>query len=715
MARVKDGWWQLAGGTREFLAALAPLDPDVAEAAAEAYLSAGELRASLNVLLRAELAERAAALIAGLSPERLESLDPSELGALIDVLPDKAIASHPRVLLHFARACEPAAQVRARAAALERARALVSGRAGPIQREVEVEVGRDLAGEGRAEEAEALVSAVLANCSEKEIATQARALDVLGRVAAAAGGDEGLRRAEVQLEKALVLCRALGQVGWAGQVIMALVDRVYFARGQYDLAMRRIDELLLGLPGRSHHRAVVLSFRGNILIDCGRYAEAESTLAEARRLIDATGDQRAAGYVAWDAARLASQRGDPAATMAALREAEVHRGDWFEHSTGAEFLADAADLLDRVGAEEPARLYLSRARERAGEVEVEFSIAEAATLARSGDPAAARAALADVRLMPRLQRREGWRLSLLEGYAALREGDPGAAALAGRAFDEAAALGVPALPQFREHRIAERLLPLAAAAGSVSAARLTAERPPLEVSLFGELGLARGGQVLTLPGGKPQELVELVAASGGRIAAVDAIEVLWPEATAESGRRGMRNALNRLRRTAGEVLIRDGETLRLSEPTRVDLLDFERGAHDTLGNESDVAAIELALACYGGELLTARRESWVEGPRERTRELYVSLLDLLAESVEAEGDLRRALEAIEAAIEVDPLGERRYLIAARILAAQGRQGSASRMLARGIEAISGAGLSAPPAFAKLVEAIGVGSEHLRTP
>lgn len=167
LARVKEGWWEIATGVQDFLAGLAPLDPGVAEAAAEAYLPAGELRASLKVLLRAELAERAAALIAGLAPGRLESLDYSELGALVDVLPAEAIASHPRVLLHFARACEPAAEVRARAEALRRARGLTGGKAGPLQREVDVELGRDLAAEGRSEEAEMLVSAALAGCSGK--------------------------------------------------------------------------------------------------------------------------------------------------------------------------------------------------------------------------------------------------------------------------------------------------------------------------------------------------------------------------------------------------------------------------------------------------------------------------------------------------------------------------------------------------------------------
>ncbi len=326
LARVREGWWELAGGVQELLVEVAPLDRDVAAAAADVYVEAGEDRAALTVLLRAELAERAAALVAGLSSDRLDRLDHSELGALVEVLPADALERHPRVLIHYARACQPAAQVQARNAALERARSLAGAADGPVRREIEVEIGLDLIRDERPEEAEALVSAVLAECSDSELATKARGLDALGRIAALRGDDESLREAETLLSQALVLCRALGEEGWAAQVLIALVDRIYFARAQYDLAMQRVDELLHGLTGRSGHRAVVLTFRAQVLIDCGRFAEAESTLAEARRLIDLSGDQRAAGYVAWDESRLASQRGDAAGTLAALAEAEAHPG-----------------------------------------------------------------------------------------------------------------------------------------------------------------------------------------------------------------------------------------------------------------------------------------------------------------------------------------------------------------------------------------------------
>ncbi len=79
------------------------------------------------------------------------------------------------------------------------------------------------------------------------------------------------------------------------------------------------------------------------------------------------------------------------------------------------------------------------------------------------------------------------------------------------------------------------------------------------------------------------------------------------------------------------------------------------------------------------------------------------LLDLLAAQVESEGELDEALRLLEQAIEVDPYDDHRYLISARILAAQGRYGSATRMLTRGAETMRSLGLAVPAAFDKLAE------------
>lgn len=710
LARVHQGWWEFSGGVQEFLAALAPLEPEVARAAADVYLEAGETRAALTVLLRADLSHRMAEVLSDLPPGRLDRFEHAELGAFIDALPASAIDAFPRLLLHYARACEPAAQLRARAAALARAEAVAADRGGPMGREIAVERARDLARDERSAEAEALATEVLVAAGEEELATRARALDVLGRIAALRGDDEGLRQAQTLLEASLVLCRGLDQRSWAAQALLALADRVLYARGQHDLAVDCIDELLAGLGGRRRYRAVTLTVRAAILVDCGRFVEAETTLSETRELVDATGDERAAAYLAWTAAQLASARGEVEATLTALREVEEHRGDWFdEHSTGAEFLADAADLCSRIGEAQIALEYLARARLQPVPDPLAILIAEAAVIARSGEPSAARLALDAVERHPRLPARERWRIDLLRAYAALRADSAEAEPLASRAFDRAAALGSHPLPLVRERDVAERLLPLAGRAGSAGAMRLAAEQPALEVNLLGTFEVRRAGRPVALPEGRPRTLVKLIAASGGRLGTDEAIEALWPAEAADGGRRGLRNVLHRLRGAAGEILVREGDTVRLPRTARVDAIAFEREGTVALAGGiggRDETAARRALAGYRGDLLPDDRDAqWASEPRARVEELHLRLLDMVAEEVEGRGELDEAVRFLERAIDADPSEERRYLLVARILIAQGRRAKAAKTIERGAEELRAIGLPVPAAFTKLAESI----------
>ena len=99
-----------------------------------------------------------------------------------------------------------------------------------------------------------------------------------------------------------------------------------------------------------------------------------------------------------------------------------------------------------------------------------IAMAEAALLARHGDPHAA-----EERLLAAPARqvspREYWRLTLLRAYAAFRRGDTDAGALAARAFEEAARLGLAHLPYTKEGAITEELLGLAVETGQPAAPR----------------------------------------------------------------------------------------------------------------------------------------------------------------------------------------------------------------------------------------------------
>ena len=90
----------------------------------------------------------------------------------------------------------------------------------------------------------------------------------------------------------------------------------------------------------------------------------------------------------WKLAILSSYRGDADATLEHLRRVERHRGGWWESGSG-DFLAEAADLLDRVGHVALAREYLERAESEPKDAVHLAALSAAVLEARHGDPARA--------------------------------------------------------------------------------------------------------------------------------------------------------------------------------------------------------------------------------------------------------------------------------------------------------------------------------------
>ena len=411
-----------------------------------------------------------------MSPQAAERLGLDELSALAGRLPEPLLAEHPGLLLHLARECEPAAAIHRRAEALRRGlAALGTPPSDPgLAREFQAEIARDLVRDDDPDGAEKLATQVLAQTGPAEERTRARLLDVLGRVSSRYKDEEHLTRAAEQLTSAAASYRSLGLWSWMAYTLAILGAWVHAHRGAVDQAVAAFDEALAVIPARRQQRAVLLTFRAEALNMAGRYEESEANLAESEQIAKAIGDVRVRAYVAWERARALSQQGDGPATLAAIHEAESFRSDWFDGCAG-EFLADAADFLDRVELCDIAMDYLERAREQSEHEEFEIERASAAILARTGDPAEAERRLVALAASPWCEPSERWRVQLLRAVAAQRRGDPEAVALALDALDMAARLGLPALPLIAERPSAERVLGLVAANGHPLAASLAAD------------------------------------------------------------------------------------------------------------------------------------------------------------------------------------------------------------------------------------------------
>lgn len=716
ITRTESGWWELPSPVVDYLVSQAPLADASVLAAAEIYVRHGEVLVAVRALLTAGLSSQAAATLADVRLDRVEDLGFAVIRDLVERLPEAAIGAHPRVLLHLARIAETAHQADLRAEVLATAAGVVpddgSGADRALRREIDAERARDLLWDERTRgESESLANSVIAQAGNGELVARARALDVLGRLASWFSTEGPRAEAETLLAESARLARRVGQRTWAAQALIPLAMGVYFGLCRFGRALAVLDDALADLPARNRYRVMVLSFRADVLFEVGRFAEAESCIAEMREIGRWCREEWALAYASWGEANLASYQGDRARVVRAVLDVERHRDVWYDQASGVEFLSHAADCLDRVGEHELAREYLARAHQRMRGFERPFKVYGAAVAARSGDPAEADrligALLADTATEPQ----ERWPLLLLGAHVALRRGRE-AGAMAAEAFDMCRELGHPEGPLLRERVVAEKLLPLAAAAGSPAAAALLAQSATVAITLLGGFAISRGGHRLKLPPGQPAKAVRALAVMGGRMHADVLMELLWPDVDPVRGRNRLRNLLSRLRVACPELLERKGELITLSAGCDIDTERFDRQARDAMSARASgdprgaVILARSALERYGGELLPDDRyEEWTATARERLRASYLQILDLLAADAERRAEIDEAARLIQRAIDAQPYDEERYLRLARLLASQGRAGSALDALRRCRDALIELGPGASESLEELDRAL----------
>ena len=717
-AATHGDWWELAGPVRDHLARLAPARPDAMRAVAELYRSRGELGAAVELLLASNDASEAAALLAAVPPEAEDDLDTLELGAYFDRLGREAVDAHPGVLLLVARRFGHTGKYAKCCELLDRARDIADRLGDPILNRAaaaELVKVRFLA-ELRYDEAVEEARTILDAAGPSENLTRARANEFLGyalchRAATSEQERErNLAAADESLARAWDLYRGLGMRSAAAFIAVDRSSLIDFPNGRAEAALDRIEEALPLVRRLPRPRGFLLLWRASFAAELGRDDLFRSTTDEILRMAAESAEGQRAfllGLVHWRLALVASYHGEAEATVEHLRNVETNAAVWWELSS-AEFLAEAADALDRVGQRALAEDHLRRANEDRKDAGYLVDLAEAALEARSGDPAAAEER---VRRLGegRVDRREQWRITLLRGFAAFRGGDArAAAALAAQAFEEAARLGQPQAPLIREREVTESLLGLAAETGLPAAVALESSTLPVSVSVLGRFEVTEGGRAIELGAGQGTQLLKLVAVSGGAVHAEQAIEQLWPEVAPDAGRNRLRTVLNRLRDTVGDVVRREGDLLALAPDVRLDLTHFTREAREALALRADtgaaVAIARSAIARYRGDVLPLDLyEEWAAEARDDARRTMLDLLDLCSEAAAERGDLDEARRLVERTIELAPYDEGRYLRVATILRDQGRRGAALSVLRRARSTLERLGIEPPRELLELEE------------
>lgn len=712
----QDVWWDLPGPVRDHLTTLGPPEPVVLRRAAEEYSRRGQLGAALQLLLASGDASAAAELLSDGAIASIEALDVLEIQAVVDRLPAEAVQAHPNLLLHFARGCETAALFDLRSEALDRVTTIAST-AGDhsLDRAIKIERASDLIRDGGFPQAETAARQVLDAAGADESLTRARAFSALARTTTRRLDAQGrqdraaLQEAERHFAQAARLFGQLGMRGARAGLVPYRAMWIEYALGEARAALERLDEGLGWVVDRPRRWAYLLVFHAEVSVELGRFDQCEADIREVFRVADDLRDEILLAYGHWQLAIAASHRRDPEETLERIRLTEAHKANWWS-AGGADFLADAADDLDRVGHSALAAEYLRRAQEDPMDGEPVIAMAEGALLARHGDPH-----LAEERLLAapghRIDLREYWRVTLLRAYAAFRRGDKNAGALAARAFEEAARLGLAHLPLTKEGAITEELLSLAVETGQPAALALEAAALPFSLSVLGRFALTRGGRPVPMAAGQAAQLLKMVAVAGGRVPADVAIEALWPDADREAGRNRLRTVLNRQRAETGEVIVRAGDSLMLAAEIRVDLALFQQEARRALalGRAEPALAVAVArsaIARYRGDVLPDDPyEPWAEPPREHARRTMLQLLDLCADAAAERGDLDETRRVIELTIDLAPYDDERYLRAAAALLEQGRRGAALTVVRRARAALAELGLQPPLHLISLEQAI----------
>lgn len=467
------------------------------------------------------------------------------------------------------------------------------------------------------------------------------------------------------------------------------------------------------LDRRDRRRGQFATFLAEILAAAGRGVEAQPVLDEAYGVGRARGDVLTLAYCAWVRAECASHQGDEAEVRRQLSEVERHSGPWYEHSTGTDFETAAAEMWRRLGHENEAERCLSRVAGRPVGTTNAVLIARGAHLARFGDPIEAEQVLAEALESGDTRRVMVPRIEALRALAALRRGDRVGAELSLRRAEQLGAdMGAPAMVAIVEsyavnavrrlHRADTDLAPDV----DTGAARRGRDRsaPSVEIRLLGRFEVLVNGSPRVLPAGQASELVKRLAIARGPLADEQILDALWPDADLATARRRLRNLLNRVRESAGEVIVRRDAALALPALTRIDayqLLDAIEGARR---DGRDLRAMERAIAIAAGPLLPDDRYAdWAVALREQCTAAVVGALHNLADASTMAGDPERALLFALRAVELQPFDDALYVLAARAAVAGNQRGLAASLVERGRHMLADLGVPVSADLAELMQ------------
>ena len=197
-----------------------------------------------------------------------------------------------------------------------------------------------------------------------------------------------------------------------------------------------------------------------------------------------------------------------------------------------------------------------------------------------------------------------------------------------------------------------------------------------QVDMFGGFVASRNGDQLKLPS-ESQRLVAFVCLHDGALDRTYLAGRLWGDTHEEQARANLRSSLWRLRQLAGDLILADRGAVALGANVDTDVRVLQRLSRSVLqGRTCDPS--ELDYRQFGHEFLPGWYEDWVILERERMRQLCLHCLEATADALSSTGMFGAAIQALLAAIALDPLREspQRQLMAVHL--AEGNHAEAVR-------------------------------------
>lgn len=173
-----------------------------------------------------------------------------------------------------------------------------------------------------------------------------------------------------------------------------------------------------------------------------------------------------------------------------------------------------------------------------------------------------------------------------------------------------------------------------------------------------------------------QRLLALLALNRDGMSRSDAAALLTPHLSVPSGRRSLRTALSRVRRSCPDVIEADADTVRLAPHVSVDAWEVERlAARVATGRPPPGFSHHERLAVT---LLYDWTDPWVVAERARLWELCLEALLVDARRLAWSGDIFDALGAAYRALDVEPLRDEIVCLMLQLDLSQGNAANARR-------------------------------------